>query len=190
MKTTLAIAAVLACLFALKGVRADDYYGGQFGGMSSGFSGMGAGLGGGHMMGGGYSGFGHKGYSGYGQKGYSGYGGHSGYSGYGHSGFTGYGKSGHSGYGKKGSIIEETSFIPYSMPMVQPAYGGIAGGVGGGIDGGLGGGLGGGLFGGQGTGLRKFSANCNRLQIIQGYTVVQWLNRSTISMTWAFTCEL
>jgi hypothetical protein len=38
-------------------VRADDYYGGQFGGMSSGFSGMGAGLGGGHMMGGGYSGF-------------------------------------------------------------------------------------------------------------------------------------
>ncbi|CAG2194968.1 unnamed protein product [Mytilus edulis] len=123
----------------MKGILADDYYGGSYAGIGGGY-GQSYGNGGyGQSYGsGGHSSYGNSGYgSSYGNSGHLG-----GYSGYG-KGYSGYGNEGHHGYGKKGGYVDETiHYLPQPIPVIAPSAM-MGGGLGSGIGGGLGGGIGG-----------------------------------------------
>ncbi|CAC5394212.1 unnamed protein product [Mytilus coruscus] len=170
MKFAIATVAILVCLCGMKGIYADDYYGGSYageigvqgygsgygkGGYGSSYGGYGGSVGGYGGSLGGYGGSlgGYGGsFSGYGGS-MGGYGGYSGY-GKGHDGYSSYDKKTVHGYGKKGGYIDETIHLlpqPVPMSVAGPYAGGISS-YGGDDDGMLGG-----IFGGgESTMICKF----------------------------------
>ncbi|VDI67581.1 Hypothetical predicted protein [Mytilus galloprovincialis] len=212
MKLVISTVAILVCLCGMKGILADDYYGGSYGGVGGGYS-QGYGNGGyGQSYGnGGYSSYGSSGYgSSYGKGGYGqSYGnvGHlGGYSGYGGSakGYSSYGNEGHHGYGKKGGYVDETiHYLPQPIPVIAPSAM-MGGGIGGGIGGGLGGGIGGDgltsihladiisswkLRGGRGAGYAR-QGNGGYVQSYEaGYSSMESVDTHSYG-TWADTSKL